>query len=120
MDFDCLVSMVRSNRVAELEAYFDSPECALSVNTIDPRTGNSLLLVACQNGNKRVTKLLLRRGAALNHRNHRGNSCLHFAYCFGFTELGEYLLSKGADDSLRNSEGLTCYEGVSRSSLEAL
>lgn len=121
MDFDELVSMVRNNRVAELEAFFDSSdERSFSVNSVDPRTGNSLLLVACQNGNKRVVKMLLRRGAALNHRNNRGNSCLHFAYFFGFTELGEYLISKGADDSKRNSEGLTCYEGVSRSSLEAL
>lgn len=26
--------------------------------------------------------------------------------------LGEYLKSKGADDSLLNAEGLTCYEGL--------
>ena len=32
----------------------------------------------------------------------------------GFDELAEYLQSKGADDSLRNADGLTCYEGLNQ------
>lgn len=35
-------------------------------------------------------------------------------------ELGEYLKSKGADDSLLNSEGLTCYEGLSAEGINAI
>ena len=27
-------------------------------------------------------------------------------------ELGDYLISKGADDSLQNANALTCYEGL--------
>ena len=34
------------------------------------------------------------------------------AFGYGFDELGEYLISKGADDSLQNAHGLTCYEGL--------
>ncbi len=35
-------------------------------------------------------------------------------------ELADYLLSKGADDSLLNAEGLTCYEGLHRADADAL
>lgn len=40
-----------------------------------------------------------------------GNTPLHFCYMFGYGEtLGQYLLSKGADDSLRNSDACLCYD----------
>ncbi len=32
-------------------------------------TGNTLFHIACQNGNKRIAKLCLRRGAAINAQN---------------------------------------------------
>lgn len=35
-------------------------------------------------------------------------------------DLGDYLKSKGADDSLLNGEGLTCYEGLLAQELEAM
>ena len=40
----------------------------------------------------------------------KGNGPLHFAFGYGYDELGEYLLSKGADASLINEAGHTCYE----------
>jgi ankyrin repeat protein len=82
--------------------------------------GNTLLHVASQNGNKRVVKLALRRGANINLRNNGGNTPLHYAYAYGFEELGEYLKAKGADDTLQNLEGLTPYEGLSAADLDAL
>lgn len=45
--------------------------------------GNTILLVACQNGHKRAVKAALRRGADMNARNYRGNTALHFCYAFG-------------------------------------
>ncbi|KAL3764850.1 hypothetical protein ACHAWO_006034 [Cyclotella atomus] len=44
--------------------------------------------------------------------NLNGNSCLHFAFGYGFADLGEYLIAKGADDSIQNINGLTCWEGL--------
>ena len=32
-----------------------------------------------------------------------GQTCLHFAFCLGYTDLGEYLISKGANETLRNT-----------------
>ena len=46
---------------------------------------------------------------------HRGNTPLHFCYSYGYGEtLGKYLITKGADTSIRNREGLTCFEGLSK------
>ena len=45
---------------------------------------------------------------------------LHYAYSYGFESFGEYLISKGADDSIVNADGLTCYEGLSKDNLGQL
>ncbi|CAM9631266.1 unnamed protein product, partial [Pylaiella littoralis] len=77
--------------------------------------GNSLLLLAAQQGNKRIMKFLLRKGATMNLQNLDGNTVLHFCYSQGRQarcDLADYLKAKGADDSLLNSEGCTCYEGL--------
>ena len=74
--------------------------------------GNTICLVGGQNGHKRVVKAALRRGADINAVNHRGNSVLHFCFAFGFRELGEYLVAKGADPNVLNRAGRTCYEGL--------
>ena len=42
--------------------------------------GNTILSIACQNGNKRMCKLALRYNANINSRNNRGNTALHFCY----------------------------------------
>ncbi|CAM9124000.1 unnamed protein product [Heterosigma akashiwo] len=77
-------------------------------------------MVAAQNGLRGMARLLLRRGADPGARNNRGNTALHFCFGSGHSELGEYLIDKGADDSVLNDEGLTCYEGTSMALLDAL
>jgi hypothetical protein len=37
---------------------------------------------------------------------------------YGFEDLATYLMSKGADDSLKNGSGLTCYEGLTLEDVE--
>ncbi|KAJ1495501.1 ankyrin repeat-containing domain protein, partial [Baffinella frigidus] len=75
-------------------------------------TGNTLTNIAAQNGHKSIIKALLRRGGGLNTQNHNGQTPLHFCFTYGFTDLGNYLISKGADDTVQNFAGLTCYEGL--------
>lgn len=53
-----------------------------------------------------------RAGADLNKQNLNGETVLHFAYAYGFDDLGDYLKSKGADDTIVNIDGLTPYEGL--------
>lgn len=80
--------------------------------------GNSLFILACQQGNKRIVKFLLRKGANLNDQNISGNTGLH--YCVEYQNIGltEYLMEKGADLAIANREGLTPYEGLSRENLD--
>ncbi|KAH8076603.1 hypothetical protein JL721_616 [Aureococcus anophagefferens] len=73
------------------------------------RTSNMAELEACQN-EKAVVKYLLRRGADINAQNFKGNSSLHFAFGYRYEDLGNYLLSKGANAELTNEDGHTCYE----------
>jgi len=77
-----------------------------------------------------------RRGILINHQNYHGNTALHYAFHYGYGEslgfdphlphyfllvclfsslfcyLGEYLISKGGDDSILNDLNYTCYEGI--------
>ena len=67
--------------------------------------GNTILSVGCQNKSKRIVKLALRYGADMNATNSRGNTALHFCYKYGNETLAEYLISKGADQSIQNADG---------------
>ena len=82
--------------------------------------GNTLLLLACQQGNKKMVKAIMRRGSNIHAQNNSGNSALHFCHEYGHQGLADWLLSKGADDSMLNIDGLTCYEGLNSNSVEAI
>ncbi len=56
---------------------------------------------------------LLSRKANVNHRNVDGNTALHFAYQYDDSgAVAAFLIENGANDSLVNNVGLTCYDGV--------
>mmetsp|Transcript_897 Transcript_897/g.1153 ORF Transcript_897/g.1153 Transcript_897/m.1153 type:complete len:638 (+) Transcript_897:19-1932(+) len=93
-------SMARNNRYEELKKTINGGN--FPIDTTDAH-GNTLLLVACQNGLKRVVKLALRSGADINIQNNSGNTALHFCYLFGFGQaLGKFLIEQGADETLLN------------------
>ncbi len=91
----------------------------IDVDTYD-EYGNTLFILGCQQGSKKMCKFLLRRGAYINAQNHAGNTGLHYLFEYGHVDLAEYIRQKGADDTYLNAEGLTCFEGVKRSNLDAL
>lgn len=99
----------QNSNLSGLEKILDAH--GVCVETRDQH-GNTLFLLACQQGNKRLAKFLLRRGADINAQNNSGNVALHYCHEYKHTQLAEYLIRKGADDSVRNGEGLTVYEGV--------
>jgi ankyrin repeat protein len=74
----------------------------VSVDAVD-EFGNTVLIVAAQNNNKRICKAVLRRGANIRHQNNMGQTCLHFAFALGYNALGEYLISKGGSQTLQNT-----------------
>ena len=118
-DFKKVCSLCRHGKFGDIEDMMNHPDWSLSMDYQDD-AGNTLLHIAAQNGNKRMVKLCLRRGADLNAQNMTGQTPLHFTYSYGYSDVGEYLIQKGADDSIRNKDGLTCYEGLSGDTVENL
>ena len=118
-DFALLASWVRNNHYSKIEEAMNQADWSLPIDYQD-ELGNTLLHIGGQNCNKRVIKLCLRRGADINKQNLNGQGVLHFAYAYGFDDLATYCIQKGADDSLRNADGLTCYEGLSMAEVEGI
>jgi len=105
------IECCRTGNITDLEFILDRN--IIDTNTKD-ENGNSLLHLCCQQGNKRMVKFMLRRGADIKTQNTAGNSVLHHCHLYSHFELAQYLLSKGADDSLVNADGCTCYEGLTQ------
>jgi transcription termination factor NusB len=114
-DFDSLdpvtraILAVKNHNLPHLERILDTD--GVSVETRDQH-GNTLFILAAQQGSKRLAKFLLRRGADINAQNNGGNTALHYLHEYHHKLLAEYLIRKGANDALRNADGLTVYEGV--------
>ncbi len=81
------------------------------VNKTDDN-GNTMLSLACQNGNEKITKYLVMKGANPNHQNKNGQSPAHFCIAYKFFELAQWLFENGALDTLTNKAGLTPYDGL--------
>ena len=116
-DLEFLISCCRHGKYSDIEQAINSPDWSLPIDAKDA-AGNTLLLVAAQNGNKRIAKLALRRGASINEQNLNGQSVLHYCFSYGFEDLAEYFMDKGADDALLNADGLTCYEGLNADAVD--
>lgn len=97
-------------------AYLDAYEReAFNLNKMD-EFGNTLMLIASQNGNEKIAKLLVEKGANPNHQNRQGQTSGHFANSYGFWDLLSWLFDPegaGADDTLLNRFGLGVYDGLS-------
>eukprot|EP00633_Aureoumbra_lagunensis_P005764 CAMPEP_0197319816 /NCGR_PEP_ID=MMETSP0891-20130614/56481_1 /TAXON_ID=44058 ORGANISM="Aureoumbra lagunensis, Strain CCMP1510" /NCGR_SAMPLE_ID=MMETSP0891 /ASSEMBLY_ACC=CAM_ASM_000534 /LENGTH=549 /DNA_ID=CAMNT_0042810949 /DNA_START=123 /DNA_END=1772 /DNA_ORIENTATION=+ len=79
--------------------------------------GQSLAMVAAQNNSKVMLKTLFRHGVHINEVDYRGNTALHYACQFGYMKLAAYMVRKlGADDSITNNQGKSCYLTVRRHS----
>lgn len=75
----------------------------------------TLLQTACRAGNSVAAKLLIRKGANPNHRDARGNTCLHYAFEYGHSELAAWLIRRHrADDGLSNLQGMSVHDGLDR------
>ena len=80
-----------------------------------------MLHIAAQNNQRKAAKLVLKRTdfatdpprlSLIDAQTSAGHTALHFAFAYGYKDLGKYLLSLGADDTVANVHGMTCYEGL--------
>ena len=70
-----------------------------------------MMMEAAVNNRKGILKLLDSFGADINLVDHAGASALHYAYRYGYTQLGEYMVKRlGADDSIMDKQGRSCYQ----------
>ena len=103
-------SRVRNNRHGDVEDMLSSG--AVDPDIRDDR-GNTVLAVATQNNRKRIVKAAVRAGVLLDAQNAQGQTAMHFAYAYGYDELAEYLIRKGANPMVTNVHGLRPDEGLS-------
>lgn len=96
-----IFSLARHARVSEVEELLIR---GVPVTSRD-ENGNTILSIGCQNGSKRIAKLALRFGADINEQNESGNTPLHYCSLYQKASLMNYLIKKGADESIRNNEG---------------
>lgn len=87
---DKAILAAKSNNIAQME---DALAEEIPVNSTD-QFGNTLLILAAQQGSKRMCKFLLRRGANINMQSLAGNTALHYCYAYSQVDLAEYLKSR--------------------------
>ena len=88
---------------------------SFGVNITDNK-GNTMFIVAAQNGALNIAKFLLKKSANPNHQNAQGQTALHYAMAYDFFELGSWLTSEDgakADDTILNMHDLSPYDGLS-------
>ena len=103
-----IFSYARHNKYAELETLFIE---GLNPDSKD-QNGNTILIIAAQNDNKRIVKLALRYGAQINMQNSMGNTALHFSSEYKYINVSNYLIQKGADPNLINLRGIKAKDGI--------
>ena len=81
-------------------------------NKTDDEFGNTMLMLACQNGNMKLVKYLVAKGSNPCAQNKAGQTAAHFAISFKFYEVSQWLFENGADDTMENKYGLTPYDGL--------
>ena len=103
-----IFSYARHGHYKELEKLF--------LEGINPdskdKFGNTLLIISAQNNNKRILKICLRYGAQINMQNIMGNTALHFAKEYGYDDIFNYLIKKGANPEIKNLRGVPARCGL--------
>lgn len=97
------LDFAREGETAELAAMISH---GLSVNLADAR-GNTLLMLACYNGNEETARMLLNHGADVDRRNDRHQTPLGGVAFKGYQEIVALLLENGADIDADNGGGMT-------------
>ena len=72
--------------------------------------GNSLLNLAVQCDSKKIVYYLLCKGADPNTQNNKLNTPLHYALIYKNFEISDLLIKYGANENLKNGDGLTAWQ----------
>ncbi|OMJ65898.1 hypothetical protein SteCoe_37454 [Stentor coeruleus] len=80
--------------------------------------GKTPLHLACLSNQTALAKLLVRSGANINAVDATDNTPVHYSAQVGSKDFLEWLISKGPDLSIKNSEGKTAVEMSTRESVQ--
>ena len=70
-------------------------------------------MVAAQNNQKAILKVLYKFGVNINEQDYKGNTALHYANMYGYAALAEYMIRKlGADERVVNRQGASCWIAI--------
>merc|ERR1712224_243617 len=87
-------------------AYVDAYEReTFNLNKVNEH-GNTMLHVAAQNGNVKIAKLLVEKGANPNHQNKGGQTAGHFANAYQFYDFLSWLFDPNGGG--RTTRSRTC------------
>ena len=89
--FSRISRCIRHGNFAEMDSLLNDSDWKVPIDYTDD-VGNTLLMLCCQNGNKRMVKLCLRKGSDINKQNCNGHTCLHYAFGYGFGKFSWILL----------------------------
>ena len=78
------------------------------VESRDP-FGNTMLILAAQNNNRRIVKLCLKFRANIDAVNKKGNTALHYSCFYEYTEISQTLRKYGARCDIQNNDGNICF-----------
>jgi len=106
--FKKVFDLVRFNKYKDVEKLIKD---GCPVDWRDPN-GYTPLMVASQNGLKRIVKICMRYSCDLNAQNNRLQTASHLATMYDHGDLMEYMISKGARDDILNEQGKTCHEAT--------
>lgn len=106
--FKKIFDLVRFNKYKDVEKLIKD---GCPVDWRDPN-GYTPLMVASQNGLKRIVKICMRYNCDMNAQNHRGHTACHLATMYENGDLMEYMVSKGARDDILNEQGKTCHDAT--------
>ncbi|KAE9546613.1 hypothetical protein FO519_010175, partial [Halicephalobus sp. NKZ332] len=70
---------------------------------------------AAEKGHIRCLRILVRKGADINHQDHYGNTALHKAVKFGNYKVAKFLVENGTNTSLKTNNGNTALDLAAKS-----
>ena len=108
-DFEKLKYLIHDKKENQFEFEFLRIINNSDINTCD-KDGNTLLILACMNGNLEIVKYLLENGANPNCVNLRKNTALHYAIANHEYDIADLLIQYGAKDNIENIDGLTPWQ----------
>ena len=102
-----LAASARRGQMRDLLGLLDR---GCDVNATDEPAKNSPLIWGAQNGHVNVCRACIERGANVNWQNRKGNTALHFAVAYAYSNVADLLLEAGADPDITNLKGATAWE----------